>query len=241
MTAPGRHRFETTRWSLVIAAGGDRSSAARRALADLCEAYWYPLYSYVRRQGYEAEEARDLTQSFFVVLLERDDVRGLRRERGRFRSFLLASLRHFLLKDLKHKRRLKRGGGQTPISLEFATAEDRYSREPADRNTPETIFDRRWAQAMLERVLQSLRADWEVAGKEAQFDRLKGCLMGELPRGGYEVLASELCSTEGALKIAVHRLRRRFQARLREAIAQTVLTEDAIDDEIEHLFKALRA
>jgi len=240
MSTARRTRFETTRWSLVLAAGGDSPSAAHRALAALCEAYWYPLYAYVRRQGYAAEDARDLTQSFFALLLERHDVQDVRRERGRFRSFLLASLRHFLLNDVVRRRALKRGGRHVSLSLELETAEGRYLCELVDRDTPETIFDRRWAETALNHVLQRMRQEWMDAGKGADFDRLKVCLMGETPEGGYHALAAELRSTEGAARVAVHRLRRLFHRRLREEIAGTVLNDAVVDDEIRHLFKALR-
>jgi DNA-directed RNA polymerase specialized sigma24 family protein len=235
-----RHRFETTRWSVVRAAGGEHSSAARRALAELCETYWYPLYAYVRRQGHDADEAQDLTQSFFVLLLERHDVQGLDRSRGRFRAFLLASLRHFLLNEAVRRQALKRGGGRELLPLEFEVAEERYAREPADIQTPETIFERRWALTLFDRVLQGLRSDWDAAGKGPEFNALKLSLMGELPAGHYELLATERGWTVNATRVAVHRLRRRFRQRLREAIADTVLSDEAVDDEIRHLFKALR-
>ena len=167
-----KSRFETTRWSLVLAAGGAQDAAASDALATLCEIYWYPLYAYARRQGHDPEDAKDLTQSFFALLLERRDVRAVRRERGRFRSFLLASMRHFLLNQAAYRRAQKRGGGRPALPLEFDTAEGRYLREPADADTPETIFDRRWALTVLDRVLQRLRRDWTDAGKLAQFDHL---------------------------------------------------------------------
>lgn len=236
----GPSRFETTHWSLVCAVRGDDASAARRALAVLCRAYWYPLYGYVRRQGYDAEDARDLTQSFFVQLLERQDVRAVRRERGRFRSFLLSALRHFLLNARVHRRALKRGGGQPLAPLEFEQAEERYLREPADRHTPETIFDRRWALSVLDHVFQRLRSEWEAEQRGSEFDRLKACLMGELPPGGYKAIATDIGSTEGAAKVAVHRLKRRFQRRLRQEIADTVLSDEAVDDEIRYLFHALQ-
>ena len=232
-------RFETTHWSVVLAAGGENSMAARRALGALCEAYWYPLYAYVRREGYDVEGAQDLTQSFFLHLLERQDVQDVRRERGRFRSFLLTSLRNFLISDLRHERALKRGGGHVAVPLEFDAAEHRYSEEPVDTETPETVFDRRWARTILDRVLRGLRAEAEQAGKTAEFDQLRGCLMGDIPTGGYKGLAAKLHASEGAVKVAVHRLRHRFRRRVRAIIAETVDTDDAIDDEIQHLFKAL--
>jgi len=241
MRPRGRHsHFETTRWSLVCAVRAEDPSAAHRALTVLCSTYWYPLYAYVRGQGYDAEDARDLIQSFFVQLLERQDVQGVRQERGLFRSFLLAALRHFLLNDLVHRRALKRGGGHVLVPLEFENAEEKYVHEPVDAHTPETLFDRGWALAVLDQVFQHLRRDWEAEGSGSEFDRLKACLLGDLPPGGYRTIAAEIGSTEGAARAAVHRLRRDFQQRLREVIADTVLTDEAVADEIRHLFNALR-
>ncbi|HYN09668.1 MAG TPA: hypothetical protein VES67_19965 [Vicinamibacterales bacterium] len=232
-------RFETTRWSVVLAASDSSSSAAREALATLCETYWYPLYGYVRRHGQDADEARDVVQSFILLLLERDDLQGLRPERGRFRAFLLVSLRHFLENRRVHDRALKRGGGQFPLPLEFGGAEDRYFLEPADAGTPETVFDRNWALAVLDHVFRRIRAEWEAKGRVGEFDRLKECLMGDLPLGGYLALAQDLGSTEAATKMAVQRLKRRFQQELRSEIADTV-TDDAVDDELRYLLRALQ-
>ena len=233
-------RFETTRWSLVLAAGGSHPSAAREALAILCNTYWYPLYVYVRRHGHDADQAQDVVQSFILTLLERDDLRRLRPERGRFRAFLLASLRNFLQNLRVHDRALKRGGGQAPRPLEFGSAENRYLLEPTDLRTPEAAFDRTWTLAVLDQVFRRIRAEWEAKGRGIEFDRLKDCLMGELPDGGYQVLAVDLGSTEAAIKMAVHRLKRRFQEELRSEIADTV-TDEAVDDELRYLLKALQA
>lgn len=223
----------------MLTAAGRDGSGAHQALATLCETYWYPLYAYVRRQGYDADQAKDLTQAFFARLIEKHDVEDARRDRGRFRSFLLASLKHFLLNEAQYRRRLKRGGGQAPLSLEFDAAEGRYLREPPDPRTPETIFDRRWALTVLDRVLRRLRHDAGASGKTAEFDALKACLNGDLPHGSYRALGEKLGMTEGAVKVAVHRLRRRFQRCLREEIAQTVLTADEVDEELQYLFRAL--
>ena len=240
MAVPGaRSRFDTTRWSLVLATGGSRSSAARRALAELCEVYWYPLYAHVRRQGYSADECQDLIQSFFMLLLERDDLQSLRPERGRFRAFLLASLRNFLSNARVHQQALKRGGGQTPLPLEFESAETRFHREPVDASTPETVFDRQWALTVLDKVFGRIRSEWEARGKGSEFDRIKSCLMGNLPQGGYRAVADELGSTEAATKVAVQRLKRRFDQELRATIADTV-TDESVDDELRYLLKALQ-
>lgn len=238
MTHPKRLRFETTRWSLVLAAGR-QSSVARDALEVLCDAYWYPLYGYVRRHGYDADDAADLVQAFILLLLERHDLQGLSAERGRFRAFLLASLRHFLANRRVHDRAMKRGGGVAPLPIEGDEAEQRYRQEPAAAGTPETLFDRNWALAILDHVFGRLREEWAAKGKGPEYDRLKGCLMGDVPAGGYQQLASDLGSSEAAVKMAVLRLKRRFGQELRSEIADTV-TDGAVDDELRYLLKALQ-
>jgi DNA-directed RNA polymerase specialized sigma24 family protein len=233
--------FDTTRWSLVVAAGHDDSAVARAALAALCETYWYPLYAYIRKRGETAEAARDLTQAFLTSLLERQDFKNVRQARGRFRAFLLASLQHFLANDTARQRTQKRGGGVPTLPLAFDDAEGRYRFEPAGPGTPETLYERRWALTVIERVLAHLRGEWETDGRVAEFDELKACLLGEIPAGGYAAIAARLGSTEGAIRTAVHRLRRKFQARLRHDIAETVASPDDTDDEIRYLIRALDA
>jgi RNA polymerase sigma-70 factor (ECF subfamily) len=233
-------RFQTTRWSIVNAAGSE-DSAARSALAKLCETYWYPLYAYVRRRGATPDDARDLTQGFFTFLIERRDFDSLRKERGPFRAFLLASLQHYLANDFARRTALKRGGGTLPLSLEFDGAEGRYQFEPADKETPQTLFERRWALTVIEKALAQVRREWEVAAKTAEFEALKSCLLGGAPAGGYAAVAKDISSTEGAVRVAVHRLRRKFQKRLREEIAETVADPSEIDDEIRYLLRALDA
>ena len=231
--------FETTQWSLVVAAGGDDSSAARAALSTLCETCWYPLYAYVRRHGANADDARDLTQGFLTSLIERRDFEHLDQAHGRFRAFLLASLQHFLANDAARRRTQKRGGGVTLLPLAFDTAEGRYRIEPQDSATPETLYERRWALTVIDRVLAQIRREWEASGREAEFDALKACLLGQNPPGGYQTLAARLGTTEGAVKTAVHRLRRTFQAALRQDIAQTVSDPADVDEEIRYLVRAL--
>lgn len=231
--------FDTTRWSVIAAARGPDSDAARAALATLCEAYWYPLYAFIRRWGADPEAARDLTQAFFMLLLERRDIERVRPEGGRFRTFLLASAKHFLLNEAARRRAAKRGGGVSPLPLAFDEAEGRYLVEPADVTTPETLFERRWALTLIERVLARLRTDWDASGRVAEFDELKESLLGSGPTGGYAAAATRLGTTEGALKVAAHRLRRKFQARLRQEIAETVADQAEIDDEIQYLIRAL--
>jgi RNA polymerase sigma-70 factor (ECF subfamily) len=236
-----RH-FHTTRWSLVLAAGQQASAASHEALGALCQLYWYPLYAFARRQVSQAEEAQDLTQEFFARLLEKDYLRAADPERGKFRSFLLTAFKHFLAKERDRARAQKRGGGQQVLPLDFQAGEQRYSREPAHEVTAEKLFERRWALTLLDRVLARLRGEFEVAGKQTLFERLKGCLAGEKnPGGSYQELASDLQMTEGAVKVAVYRLRRRYQELLLEEIAQTVAAPEEIEDELRHLFEAVRA
>ena len=232
--------FETTRWSLVLAAGGN-DSAARRALAALCESYWYPLYAYVRRRGIDAEDARDLTQGFLTSLLERRDFSTLRRERGRFRAFLLASLQHFLANEAARQHALKRGGHLVMLSLHSDDAEGRYRFEPADVTTPEMLYERRWALTVIERVLARLRDEWTAADRSAEFDELKSCLLGQTPAGGYAAVASRLGVSASAVKVAVHRLRRKFQTKLRAEIRETVSSADDVEDEIRFLLRAVES
>ena len=221
------------------AGGGD--TAARSALEKLCETYWYPLYAYVRRGGATPDDARDLTQGFFTSLIERHDFDSLRKERGRFRAFLLASLQHYLANDFARRTTLKRGGGVHPLSLEFAGAEGRYRFEPAEKETPQTLFERQWAITVIERALAQVRQEWEAAAKTAEFEALKSCLLGGTPAGGYAAVAKGISSTEGAVRVAVHRLRRKFQKRLREEITETVADPSEVDDEIRFLLRALNS
>ena len=215
--------------------------AARAALSTLCEAYWYPLYAFIRRWGADPDAARDLTQAFFTSLLVRRDIEHVRPERGRFRTFLLASVKHFLLNEAVRNRAAKRGGGVPPLPLAFDEAEGRYQFEPADETTPETLYERRWALTVLERVIATVQAKWQDAGRGAEFDVLKASLLGEGPPGGYAAAAQQLGTTEGAVKVAVHRLRKTFRTELRAAIAETVSDPADVDEELKYLERALRA
>ncbi len=226
-------RFDTTQWSVVLAAQEGSPSQARQALAALCEAYWEPLYAFTRRRGYPAEEARDLTQGFFVQLLEKDYLASVRPSAGKLRSFLLVSLRHFLSNERDRARALKRGGGAAPISLDAEAAESRYQIEAVDHLTPEKVFERRWALTVIDRVMARLRQ--EAADKVEHFDELKGFLTGEEPQTPYRQVAERLAMSEGAVKTAVHRLRRRFGEVLRSEIAETVENDAEVDLEIRHL------
>ena len=236
---PGSPLFATTHWSVVLAAGGDSSSAVRDALEKLCRAYWYPLYAFVRRQGIEVADAQDLTQEFFARLLSRNDLARVRREKGRFRSFLLASLKHFLTNEWKRARRLKRGGGQTIVPLDSGDAETRFGHEPAHDLTPEKLFERRWALTLLDSTLTALRREHEDAGKTRQFDELKIFLTGGDGLPSYAEVGDRLNVREDAVKMAVSRLRKRYRELLRAEIAHTVSSPAEIDDELRQLFAAL--
>jgi RNA polymerase sigma factor (sigma-70 family) len=232
-------RFATTQWSLVLAAADAEDAHGREALAKLCQVYWYPLYAFVRRQGHGPHDAQDLTQEFFLRLLEKDYLGDVDRARGKFRSFLLVALKHFLSKEWARAKTLKRGGGQALISLDALSAEERYRREPEDNATPERLFEQRWALTLLDRVLSRLSEEYETAGKRALFEQLRGCLTGDSGLPPYAELAVRLNLTEGAVKVVVHRLRRRYRGVLRDEIAQTVADPAEIDDEIRELFSAL--
>ena len=231
--------FETTRWSLVAAAGSEDTAACRAALAALCETYWYSLYAYVRRRGADADDARDLTQGFLTSLLDRRHFENLRADRGRFRAFLLASFQNFLAKDQARRNAQKRGGDVAILSLSFEDAEGRYRFEPAEPATPETLYERRWALTVIDRVLGRLRQEWESKKRAAEFDELKACLLGEAPSGGVAAIAQRLGLSETAVRVSVHRLKRKFQAQLKREIAETVSDPADVDDEIRYLIRAL--
>lgn len=226
---------------MVLAAGADATSTgAREALTALCESYWYPLYAFLRSRGHPAQDAEDLTQAFFAQLLEKRTLRHADRGRGRFRSFLLTSLTNFAANERDKQAAQKRGGGVPAISLEFENAEGRFQLEPATDETPEKIFDKRWAITLLDRVFARLTAEMTETGKESQFERLKTYLIGDQPQLSYAENASILGVSEGAIRVAVHRLRRRFRDLIRDEIAQTVSSPEEIEDELHHLWNAVR-
>jgi RNA polymerase sigma factor (sigma-70 family) len=236
-----RRHFETTRWSVVLAAGAESSSpGVQEALATLCETYWYPLYAFLRSRGYSAEDAQDLTQAFFARLLEKQTIRHADPARGRFRSFLLASLKNFAANEHDRDIARKRGGDLPILSLEVETAEGRFQMEVPTDETPERVFDRRWAMTLLDRVMSRLNAETPRSGKPSQFDRLKAYLTGDQPQLSYAETASELGTSEGAVKVAVHRLRRRFRDLVRDEIAHTVSSPEEIEDELRHLWSSVR-
>jgi RNA polymerase sigma-70 factor (ECF subfamily) len=230
--------FATTRWSLVAAARDPAAPESRQALADLCAAYWYPVYAYVRRRGHDHHQAQDLTQAFFARLLEKNDLADADRTRGRFRSFLLTACQHFLANQYDHAKAKKRGGGRSHVALDFSDADQRYSHEPAHDDTPERLFDRRWALDLLDRALSELRSEYGDSGRGKLFEALKGTLTGGAEEA-YADLAERLAMTEGAVKVAVHRLRQRYRDRLRAAIAETVEKPEDVDGEVRDLFAAL--
>ena len=234
-------RFASTRWSLVVAAGQGTSPESQEALATLCRVYWYPLYAYARCRLPSVEDAQDLTQEFFARLLEKDYLRAADPGRGKFRSFLLTAFKHFLAKERDRAHAQKRGGGRHPLPLDFQAGEHRYCLEPADHATPETIYERRWALTLLEQTLARLRQEFVSADKGKLFDCLKRTLTGDDPPRPYALLAEELGISQQAVKVAVHRLRRRYQELLRAEIAQTVASAEEVDDELRDLFAAVRA
>ncbi len=233
-------RFATTRWSLVIAAGGTGSQDGRTAMTRLLETYWYPLYAFVRRKGRDPDEAFDLTQEFLARLLERKLLTAADPLKGRFRTFLLAALERFLVDEWRREVRKKRGGGRTVLSLSLIDAEERYRLEPAATLTPEGIYERRWAITLLELGLRRLEEECTAAGREALFAAVKPVLAGEDPLRPYAAIAAEHRMTEGALKTLVHRLRGRFRAILRTEIAQTVADPQEVTEEIQHLFRSVK-
>lgn len=234
---PADRRFATTRWSLVAAAGRADAPDGRAALADLCRLYWYPLYAYVRRRGHAAHDAADLTQAFFARLLEKGALGAADPARGRFRTFLLTACQHFLANEHQREAALKRGAGRV-AALDLGDAEGRYGREPAHGESPERLFARRWALELLGRALARLRQEHEGEGKGALFEALKGRLTGD-DAAGYADVAAALGLSEGAVKTAAHRLRRRYGELLREEIGETVATAAEIDEEVRELFRAL--
>lgn len=232
--------FATTHWSVVLAAGQGGASNAQRALTSLCEIYWYPLYAFVRRKGHSPAEAQDLTQAFFAELLEKDRLRRADRQRGKFRSFLLASLKHFLTNQWRDAQTQKRGGDRAHFSLDFSAAESRYAHEPAHEMTPERIYERRWALTLLDNSLTALRTEYEREGKLELFEDLKDHLIG-LAEAPYQAIAEKRGMSEGAVKVAAFRLRKRCRERLRTEIAETVTGPEEVDDEIRSLFTALES
>jgi RNA polymerase sigma-70 factor (ECF subfamily) len=223
---------------VLTACSGD-TPRARVALGGLCQTYWYPLYAYVRRRGHPAHDAQDLTQEFFAQLLERHSLATASPQRGRFRSFLLTALNHFLANEWHKARTGRRGGGNPVTSLDWAEAEKRYDLEPADHRSPDKLFEKQWALTLLSEVLNRLETEYQQDGKLELFTALKQTLTGTRESQPYLELAEKLDMNEGAIKVAVHRLRRRYRDLIRAAIADTLDETENIDDEMRHLFSAL--
>jgi len=238
-TLPGRSQFPTTRWSLVVAASASDRKDARSALVSLSENYWYPLYAYLRRRGYSADQAQDLTQEFFVRVLQGRYLDRAHPEKGRFRAFILSCLKFFVADEGDRQRAHKRGGGKL-LRVEFSSAETRYEREPAHNETPERVFERRWALLILDRVVEKLRIEFVHHGRPELFDKLRPSLLGQSDTP-YAALAREMNTSEGALKVAVHRFRKRYRELLRQEIADTVVDQADVESELRYLAAVLNS
>lgn len=231
--------FVTTHWSVVVAAGHSDTTRSQAALEKLCRAYWFPLYAYARRRGYSVEDAQDLTQEFFARVLERNWLARADQARGRFRTFLLTAMERFLANEWDKVRAHKRGGGHRNIPIQLDAAETRYGVEPADTRTPEQAFEYRWALALLDEVVGQLETEFRSRGQAEMFAALKPCLVGDRASQPYAKLAGKLGMEEGAVKVAVHRLRQRYRELLRVEIANTVDSPGEVDAEMHHLFNVL--
>jgi RNA polymerase sigma factor (sigma-70 family) len=231
--------FATTRWSMVLAAGQRSLPSSEKALASLCETYWYPLYAFMRRRGIDVERAQDLTQEFFARVLEKNILAGVQPEWGRFRAFLLTALKNFLVNEWERGQSQKRGGGKMALSLDFAAGEKRFCQEPSHTWTPERLFARQWALTLLEQVLAQLRQEFAKAGKEKHFDILKPFLAGDRTGISLADAGKELGLSEGAAKVAAHRLRKRYRELLREEVAETLADGEEVEEEIRWLFEVL--
>lgn len=236
---PAQKQFQTTHWSLVVRAADPDQPHVKEALAALCEKYWYPLYAYARRRVPDLHEAQDLTQAFFACLLEKDLLATASQERGRFRTFLLTALQHFIVNEWHKARAEKRGGDRTLLSLDFEAGDSRFRLEPSIALTAERLFERQWAMTLLDRGLARLRETYHAAGEADRFERLQPFIGGHRPEESFADVAAELGLTAGAAKVAAHRLRKQYREILRDELAQTVESESEIDNEIAWLFRVL--
>jgi len=232
-------RFATTQWSLVFAASEDEHQRHRQALEDLCRCYWYPLYAYARRRGFDAEEAADVTQAFFADLLERQSLQEVAPDKGKFRAFLLAAFRNFMAQHRARHRTVKRGGGTQAISIDADAGEERFQREPADALTPEDLFERRWGLTVMERAMEKLREQQERRGRPEAFTALQPYLT-HPDNAPYRELANQLQWSLSAVKVAIHRLRQAYGEWLRAEIARTVADPNQVDEELRYLLTQLR-
>jgi RNA polymerase sigma factor (sigma-70 family) len=235
----GHGQFPPTLWSVVLAAGENGSVRAREALETLCRSYWYPLYAFARRLGKTAHDAEDLTQGFFQRLLEREGLAKAAPEGGRFRSFLLASLKNFIWDEWDKSRAVKRGGGQVLVSFDDLNAEERYRTEPIDPAEPEKLFERSWAMLLIDRVLVRLEKEFVANGKGERFEALHPFLLNEPAAGSYASVAQSLAMSTGAVKVAVLRLRERYRELIRLEIAETLVEGGDVEEEVRHLMSAL--
>jgi RNA polymerase sigma factor (sigma-70 family) len=233
-----RDVFATTHWTVVLEAGKRHTPESDRALEELCSAYWFPLYAYVRRRGYTKEDAEDLTQAFFARFLEKNYLEGLTAERGRFRAFLLAALKHFLINEWKKSQRIKRGGDATVFSLDWKTADTQFQVASTAEPSPDVAFDREWAMTLLGKVIEQLHAEWAREGKAAQFQELKIFLTAGKGVVSHAEAAVALKMDEGAVRITVHRLRKRYRQLLREEIIRTLADPAQVEEEMRALFGA---
>jgi RNA polymerase sigma-70 factor (ECF subfamily) len=240
MSARQNPVFATTHWSVVVQAGAGHSSAGSAALEKLCRTYWYPLFAFIRRQGRTEADAKDLTQQFFARLLERQDFQTVDARKGKFRTFLLAALTHFLSNERDFAQAAKRGGGKRIISLDAIPAEQLHRVEPATDLSPDKLFDRRWAITLLEQAVAQLREEAVTAGKAGQFEQLKTFLTNEPQDGEYAAVAEQLGSTNQAIAVAVHRMRQRYRELVRAEVAHTVSSPLEVEEEMRHLFAALQ-
>jgi RNA polymerase sigma-70 factor (ECF subfamily) len=238
-SSPARQgNFATTHWSMVLDAGHRSSPDSDGALAELCSTYWYPLYAYVRRRGFSAGDAKDLTQEFFAELLEKESLRAADPDRGRFRSFLLTVFKHFLADERERQQTLKRGGQRKHLSIDFDSGEQRYQFEPTDNWTPEKIYERRWAMTLLDEVMTCLEREFHDNGKGNLFHQCKGYLTGAGP--SYEEAAEALAMSAGSLRVAVHRMRSRYRELLKAEVAATLADPESAEDELAYLRRAIR-
>ena len=231
--------FATTHWSVVLAAGQVESPQAQAALETLCCNYWYPLYAYVRRKGYSPEDAQDLTQEFFARFLARNDMAKASPAKGRFRSYLLGALNHFLSDARDHQQRQKRGGNRPMIAIDLKIGEGRYQREPSHDLSPDRLYERRWALLLLEQVLNRLGQEYAADGKTRQFQQLKEFLTGDKNSASYAGVARALQMSESALRVAIHRLRRRYGELFRLEVAHTVCSPEKVEEEMRYLLTVL--
>lgn len=231
--------FTATHWSLVLNAQDPASPQASEALEKLCRSYWYPLYVFVRRQGYDEATAKDLTQGFFAKLLEKNYLAGVGREKGKFRTFLLVAIKHFIADEGDKARALKRGGGEIVCSLDETAGEDRYRREPMDVMDAEKLYERRWALTLLDQARERLKEEYRMAGKAQVYERLQLFESGDGDAPGYAEVAPALGLSESGLRTAVHRMRQRYRELVREEVAQTVNSPAEVDEEIRYLLRVV--